>query len=74
MNFPYAMRDTVCPTCGATRRVVDGADLRTARETMNVGLREMARRLHRSASYLSDIELNRRYVTDEILEAYKATL
>ncbi|BEK88200.1 helix-turn-helix domain-containing protein [Nocardia seriolae] len=48
--------------------------LRAAREAAGLGLREMARRTHFTASYLSLIETGRRPVTAEIVAAYEGTL
>ncbi|GAB0103505.1 hypothetical protein JMUB6875_24780 [Nocardia sp. JMUB6875] len=48
--------------------------LRAAREAAGIGLREMARRTHFNASYLSLIETGRRPVTAEVVAAYERTL
>jgi transcriptional regulator with XRE-family HTH domain len=63
-----------CPTCGTPQRVIDGQWLRTRRKVARIGLREMARRLGFSAPYISDIELNRRNCSAEILKAYEALI
>lgn len=47
-----------------------GSFLRAWRAQQNVGLREMARKLGLSAAYLSDVELDRRRATQEIVEGY----
>ncbi|AYF76424.1 XRE family transcriptional regulator [Nocardia yunnanensis] len=51
-----------------------GSILRSAREAAGIGLREMARRTHFAASYLSLIETGRRPVTVEVVTAYERTL
>jgi hypothetical protein len=61
-----------CDTCGAPRRVINGAWLRREREIAGMTLREMARRLDYSAAYLCDVEHNRRHCSPRIRAAYEA--
>jgi transcriptional regulator with XRE-family HTH domain len=44
-----------------------GAFIRKVREAKDISLREFARRLNVSAAFISDIELGRRYPSDEML-------
>jgi predicted transcriptional regulator len=74
MQFPYTMIVVGCPTCHQTREAVDGNSLRAAREAAQVSLREMARRLGISASYLSDIERNRRNRSALFVARYQSKL
>jgi DNA-binding transcriptional regulator YiaG len=68
------MMTELCPKCGAPWRVFNGQSLRKAREKTSISLREMARRLNVSAAYLSDVERNRRRVTDAVLKGYWGAL
>lgn len=73
MNFRryrFAMRGSVCRACGQRVCVVDGADLRRVRVEAGLSLRAMGKRIGFSASYLRDVELNRRTCTTRIEEAY----
>jgi len=56
-------RDVACTTCGSPRAFVDGAWLREQRKGAGLTLREVARRLGFTASYVCDVELNRRYAS-----------
>lgn len=64
-------RTITCYVCGSRREVLDGTSLRTIRKNAGLGLRELARRLNLTASYLCDIELNRRGVTERIEDIYQ---
>lgn len=44
-----------------------GQRLRTLREAKDLSLRELAKRVDKSAAFLSDIELGRRFPSDEVL-------
>lgn len=44
-----------------------GQRIRTLREGMDLSLRELAKRVGKSAAFLSDIELGRRFPSDEVL-------
>jgi transcriptional regulator with XRE-family HTH domain len=44
-----------------------GTYIRERREEMDLSLREFARKLGRSAAFVSDIELSRRFPSDEVL-------
>lgn len=59
-----------CHCCGHARTVRNGEFLRWRREQHEVGLREFAREIGRSAAYLSDIERNQRTRTAAICSAY----
>ena len=63
----------VCEACGGTGGIdgVDPKSMRRHREAKGVGLRELARRLDFSASYLSDVERGRRTATDRIVKEYE---
>jgi len=46
-----------------------GAEVRTRREALNIGVRELARRIEGSPSYLCDIETDRRAPALDTLES-----
>lgn len=73
-DFPYTMRGDTCPTCGTARESIDGRSLRAAREVCEMSLRELARRIGLSATYLSQVERNQRHVTQKVLGLYKRGL
>jgi DNA-binding transcriptional regulator YiaG len=54
------LKNTICTRCLQIRKVVDGAKLKELRVKKGYSLREVARRVNISASYLCDIEHNRR--------------
>lgn len=60
-----------CQRCGSIGRVVDPHWLRAERQDAEITLREMARRLGVSATYLSDIERGRRSAMPRIVAAYE---
>lgn len=45
-----------------------GQKIRELRDQKDISLREMAKRLDLSAAFLSDLELGRRYPSDEVLK------
>ena len=51
-----------------------GAEVRTRREALNIGVRELARRIELSPSYLCDIEVDRRAPALDTLEALLVAL
>jgi len=61
-----------CPKCAGLGRVANdryyGPLLRSKREGAKIGLRQLARHLAVSASYLSDLELGRRHINDEMMQ------
>lgn len=65
-----------CPRCGGSGEVEDegvlGMKMRVLRKDAGVTLREMARRIGVSASYLSDLELGRRRWSPRFRSAYEA--
>lgn len=63
-----------CRTCGQSWRVRDGGYLRILREESGLSLREVARRLKISAPYLSDIERNRRGISETFWCNYRLAL
>lgn len=44
-----------------------GEKIRELRERAGISLRELARKIEKSAPFLSDVELGRRYPSDEVL-------
>ena len=74
MGRPPAFLERPCHACGHPRRARNGAYLRALREHGGLSLREMARRLAWSASYLSDVERGRRAVTPTVWACYRAVL
>lgn len=63
-----------CSQCGAARAFVDGAWLRKQRKDAGLSLREVASRLGYTASYLCDIELNRRNANADLAGRILAVL
>lgn len=63
-------RETPCTVCGTPRAFVDGAWLREQRKAAGLTLREVARRLGYTASYVCDVELNRRYASADLTARY----
>jgi transcriptional regulator with XRE-family HTH domain len=51
-----------------------GAEVRTRREALNIGVRELARRIEVSPSYLCDIEIDRRAPALDTLDALLSAL
>lgn len=45
-----------------------GKEIRRLREEQGISLRELAKRLDVSAAFLSDVELGRRYPSDDVLK------
>lgn len=54
----------------ASAWTVFGKTMRECREAKGLSLREVAKRIKVSAPYLSDVELGRRTMTDDNVEAY----
>lgn len=71
MKIPRSVRK--CPRCHGSgwEQVWRGADLRKARERAGITLREVARRIGLSATYISDVERDNRTATERIVNAYK---
>lgn len=69
------MKTIKCPKCNGTGRVPDdraiGLAMRRLRESKEISLRALARRLEVSAAYLSDLELGRRHWHENVTEAYR---
>lgn len=69
---------TNCLRCGGTGQVPDpvyrGNEARQRRLKADISLREMARRLHLSAAYLSDLELGRRGWNERLMKRYDKSL
>ena len=63
--------NTVCHFCLQIRKVVDGKKLRQLRKKSGLSLREVARRIGISASYLCDIEHNRRLSPHLLINFWK---
>ena len=67
-----------CPRCDGSGVVADdrvvGASLRAKREAAGRSLRDQARSMALSVSYLSDLELGRRTWRGELIERYTAAL
>lgn len=51
-----------------------GEFIREKRESMDLSLRELARRIQVTAPFLSDIELGRRFPSDEVLQRLSKVL
>jgi predicted transcriptional regulator len=67
-------RKEPCPTCGHPRKRWNGAYLRSVREASDKSLRALARDAGLSASFVSDVELNRRNLNVALLQAYRRLL
>lgn len=65
---PSRMIDDICIHCGSSIKKINPAWLRRARKERGISLRALAKRLHISAAYLSDIELGRRGCPAKLLE------
>ena len=65
------LRNTICARCSQIRKVVDGKELRTIRIKNNLSLREVARWVDISPSYLCDIEHNRRLSPRRLIDFWK---
>ena len=72
------MRTTICPRCNGTGHIADdraiGQEMRQLREAKQISLREIARRMHYSAAYLSDLELGSRHWNTKVTNQFKAAL
>ncbi len=64
-------RTEPCKCCGQDRQLVNGAWLREKRLHAGYKLREVARRLKITPSYICDVELDRRLCTDAIRAFYE---
>lgn len=67
-------RNLRCPRCGRTSPVPDGDFIRRSREDRGLSLREVARCVGISASYLSDLERNNRTLGNPVLEKMRRYL
>lgn len=63
-----------CSQCGAPRAFIDGAWLRKERTRAGLSLREVAKRLGYTTSYVCDIELNRRNANEDLAGRYLLAL
>lgn len=63
-----------CSQCGAPRAFIDGAWLRQKRIKAGLSGREVARRLGYTASYICDVELNRRNASKNLAERFMRAL
>jgi len=59
-----------CPDCGGKKKVINGLWLREIREKAGMDQRMFGREVNASGPYISDIERNRRDVSNDILEEY----
>ena len=66
----HRVKCTHCEGLGYTE-VPNRGELRLIRERTGTSLRAMARRMGLSAPYVSDVELDRRRATPEIVHAYE---
>ena len=61
-----------CGKCGGTGKIAwRGYDYRLRRERHGISLRALARATRLSASFVSDVELNRRQPNKRLLAAYE---
>lgn len=64
----------VCPKCGGTGKIQDdkilGNSLKKQRESKNLSLREVARRMKVSQSYICDLEHGRRIWSADLEKRY----
>jgi DNA-binding transcriptional regulator YiaG len=69
-NMKALYEHPVCPSCGGLGSIkrVSGAYIREVREAANWSLRQMAKKLGISPAYLSDMELGRRGMSEEIAQ------
>lgn len=67
-------RHKPCPTCGQSWRVRNVEYLRVLREEHGLSLREVSRRMGFSAPYVSDVERNRRRISETFWCNYRLAL
>ena len=60
-KFNGPIRHEPCSLCGGPRAFMDGSALRVQRRRRGVSLRKLAAEMGLTASYLCDLELNRRH-------------
>lgn len=61
-----------CPCCGGLGVIAHHTELRRLRLAKGISLRDVAKALNFSASYLSDIELGRRRPSVKITKYYQS--
>jgi ribosome-binding protein aMBF1 (putative translation factor) len=78
MNPPTSRNCRACPRCGGSGSVLDdravGAEMRARREKTGISLRELARRIKWSATYVSDLELGHKVWTEQKRTRYERGL
>lgn len=71
-------RKLPCPRCDGTGKLFDdrelGAALRAEREKAGKSLREVAKKMDLTISYISDLELGRRMWREELIERFRGAL
>ena len=71
---PDVMSTKPCPRCGGSGIIRNdgfvGKQLRARREAVGISLRELARRVKWSATYVSELELGRKVWTDRKIQRY----
>ena len=63
--------NTICPVCKQIRKVVDGNELRKLRQETGLSLRQLGKEIQFSASYLCDIEYNKRLAPSRLINYWK---
>ena len=78
MTTPTDKLHATCPRCGGSGSVLDnqatGKAMRAKREVVGISLRELARRIKWSATYVSDLELGRKVWTERKRARYEKGL
>lgn len=64
-------RNTICPFCKQIRKVVDGKELKRLREEAGLSLRKLGKEIQFSASYLCDIEKNKRLSPNRLINYWR---
>lgn len=68
------IKNTICTRCLQFREVVSGKELRQLRIKHGLSLREVSRNVGISASYLCDIEKNRRISPRGLINYWKRVI
>jgi len=63
--------NTICRSCKQLRQVVDGGELKKLRIEHKMSFRQLAKEVEFSASYLYDIENNRRLAPRRLVNYWK---
>lgn len=78
MRCMRIQRTAPCVRCNGTGEIENaayrGQEMRKLRQATGLPLREVARRMGKSAAYISDLELGRRGWSGELIRAYQKAI